>query len=197
MDSRLTDPEDIRTYLMYLDTPLPEGWQRYTDLADKLGCRIHAVTGMNYGEIDIGTSPGDSWAYQGDLFIKKGEDPDCTVLHEVCHWMVAKQQGLQNEVNFGSSDLDDRIDDEFITCDAQIAWILVHRTPQIAWQVAQWLQYDTSDDTIRSTIESGCQQWASYGMPLEVSEDLLSALAREVKYDKTPNDIWGVPWNER
>lgn len=141
-------------------TEAPETWSALLALAERVGLRVVPVHAGTLYQVEIGDSPGDSVYYPSKgslpdtLYIDKAACVEETLLHEICHYVVARRSGREDQFNYASD-----IDDEILACDAQIAYVFVHFGETRAREIASFLQYNTSDESIENTLTAGNGVW--------------------------------------
>lgn len=152
--------------------PAPESWARVLELAERVGLPVDPVARntFRFGRVNRGLAPEEVFYTGGRLYIEVSADPFHTLLHEVCHFIVAVNRGRAGLVNYGSGNLapNGTDEDEGATSDAQVVWALVHAGPEVAKDVASHLNYGAVDGTVAETLASGASEWSQFGQPVRV-----------------------------
>lgn len=162
----------------------PASWGTAMRLAEEVGLRVVPVESVN--GVDTGESPGGMFYTRGVVYVDLDMDPVRSVLHEVCHYVVAKNRRKAHRVNYAAD-----VDEEVLTCDAQIVWALVHLGAKEAADIAGFMSYSTANHvTLDSTLEDGMREWARFGRPVEVTPAHRWALALAWGVDTTAR-TWG------
>jgi len=153
-----------KAILRRAEVPLPQEWEAMVTFGSSLGLSIRAVaTGtLMGGGVFTGDSPGDTLYLRGVSHIEQTATARGSVLHEIAHFIVAKNRNKLHRENFGSTD-----DEEILTCAVQITWLLSQGDVRAAIAVSRYVNMQSSNHgSLEESLALGLAELNRVGLNL-------------------------------